>query len=146
MRPVPVFLLLSSLCCGTAVAGADWFTVTGDPQDEQVDTVQVDPRTHGSGGTLQMRISRTQPRISWDGVPYRSYTAQVAFDCVAKRAQYHSISFHLEPLWRGDPHRTVDYRTGEPRMMEFREMRPNPTARIIAAACNTGAHRPAAPS
>jgi hypothetical protein len=50
------------------------------------------------------------------------------------------------PLWRGTPHSTVDYRTGPPRMMEFRDMQPNPTARLVAAACNTpprkGASRP----
>lgn len=136
-----VLLLLPSLCCGTALATTNWFTVAGDHLAEEVDTVQVDPLTYAADGTLQIRINRAGPRISWDGVPYRSYTASVAFDCAAGRAQYHTIDFHLEPLWRGQPYRTVDYRTGPPRMMEFREMQPNPTARLVTAACNPVQYR-----
>lgn len=132
-----------ALWSAAALADTNWFTVVGDPQADQVDTVQVDPWTHAGDGSLQIRINRAQPRISWDGVPYRSYTAQVAFDCPAGRAQYLSIRYHLEPLWRGEPHRSVDYRSGPQRLMEFREMQPNPTARIVAAACNNTPRRPA---
>lgn len=114
----------------------DWLTVQGDPELPDQDTVQVDPVARElEPRVMGVRVNRSAPRISWDGVPYRSYTAQVAFDCTSRTARYRSIAFFLDPLWQGNPMRTVDYTSGPPRMMEFREIQPNPTQRIISAAC-----------
>lgn len=119
-----------------------WFTVTGDPEDPAVNTIQVDPvDTDHDLRTLRVRVSRSTPRTSWDGVPYRSYNANVLFECAKNRARYLTISYFKEPRWVGEPFKTVDYTTGPQRMMEFRDVAPNPTQRILHAACQMEARR-----
>lgn len=125
------------LLCMAAGAEAAWFTVTGNPADPSVDTVQVDPVAVGTDGPLkimQVRVSRAQDRANWEGVPYRSYESRVRFDCRARKAHYLQASFYMAPLWQGEPHRRTDY-AGDPRPMRFLDAQPNPTERIIRAAC-----------
>ena len=129
-----------ALTCMAANAQAAWFTVTGSPTDPSVDTVQVDPvaiETAWPAKTMRVRVSRAQDRANWEGVPYRSYESRVRFNCRAGKAQYLHASFYEAPLWQGDPHRRTDY-AGNPRPMLFLDMQPNPTERIIRAACRVG--------
>jgi hypothetical protein len=114
-----------------------WFTVSGNPLDELVDTVQVDPvafRKTGDGAVMNIRVNRAKDRLNWDKLPYRSYAGRVVFHCHARKAEYISITYYLQPLWKGESHNTTDY-SRNPRPMLFRDMLPNPTARIIQAAC-----------
>jgi uncharacterized protein (DUF2461 family) len=81
-----------------------WFNVVGDPKDASVNTIEVDPTpvaVNGDLKTMKIRVSRSVPRTSWDGVPYRSYTSTVVFDCANKKAQYQSLDFYMEPAWKG---------------------------------------------
>ncbi|WP_232076452.1 surface-adhesin E family protein [Variovorax sp. PBL-H6] len=123
---------------GASVAAqAAWFTVAGNPADASVDSVQVDPvaiMVAGERRTMNLRVSRSQDRANWEGVPYRSYEARVAFNCRAKKAEYRFVRFYMAPLWQGEAHKTTDY-SDNPRPMRFRDMVPNPTDRIIRAAC-----------
>ncbi len=123
---------------GTGVqAQSNWFTVTGNPRDPSVNTVQVDPVAVSSTAdrkTMNLRVSRSAPRVNWDGVPYRSYESQVAFDCRARKAEYRVATYYSEPLWAGEPVIAADY-ADKPRPMLFRDMEPNPTYRIVRAAC-----------
>jgi hypothetical protein len=125
---------------GSGLARADqhnWFTVAGSGADARVDTVQVDPVAVGtdhSWRTMKVRVSRASVRKNWEGVPYRSYESLVAFDCRAGRAQYREASFYDEPLWSGPVKITTDY-TNDPKPMLFKDMAPNPTTRIVRAAC-----------
>lgn len=139
---------VSCLAWGVAVSGASaqdaWFTVLGDSSQANVNTIQVEPsglETRGSVRVLKVRVSRSLPRTSWDGVPYRSYESLVAFDCERRTARYRQIHYFKQPLWAGTAYRTNDYSQGEPRWMLFREVEPNPTARIINAACAAAAAR-----
>jgi len=119
-----------------------WFTVMGDPDNAGLNTVQVDPIDHdGDPRTMRVRVSRSAPRTSWDGVPYRSYTSTVSFDCEKSTARYLRITYYRQPGWQGEAGQTVDYTTGTPRMMEFRDVTPNPMQRIIHAACSLVAKR-----
>ena len=125
------------LAAGLA-AGAAWFTVAGNPDDPAADTVQVDPvavMLAGERRTMNLRVSRSQDRANWEGVPYRSYEARVAFECRAKKAEYRFARFYMAPLWQGEAHKTTDY-SNNPRPMRFLDMAPNPTDRIIRAACH----------
>ncbi|MBT2323291.1 hypothetical protein J7E62_13135 [Variovorax paradoxus] len=134
------FALLGLITAG-AQAQPDWFTVTGNPDDASVDTVQVDPVAVKSSGdlkTMNVRVSRSAPRINWDGVPYCSYASRVVFDCRAGKASYLYARYYLEPLWQGASHKAVDY-AGQPRPMLFRNIEPNPTGRIVRAACRPSA-------
>jgi hypothetical protein len=125
------------LACATAHAQPQWFTVTGNPQDVAVNTVQVDPVALSASGdlkTMNVRVSRSTQRLNWEKLPYRSYESQVVFDCRARKASYVAATFYMEPLWRGQPHKTTDY-VDSPRPMLFLDIEPNPTTRIIRAAC-----------
>ena len=84
---------------------------------------------------LNIRVNRDKLRTSWDGVSYRSYTAAVAVNCDLKNARYLSLIFYLLPLWEGLSHKTSTYSELAVRPMLFRDMDPNPTERIIKAAC-----------
>lgn len=133
-------MLFWGLLGGASVlhAQAAWFTVLGDPQDPALNTIEVDPVPVGVQGelrTMKIRVSRSLPRTSWDGVPYRSYTSTVRFDCANKTARYLSLDFYKEPLWQGEPHQTSTYPEGVVRHMAFRDVTPNPTQRLIRAAC-----------
>ncbi|HSV51288.1 MAG TPA: surface-adhesin E family protein [Burkholderiaceae bacterium] len=130
------------LACSTAAsAQTPWLTISGAPENPAVNTVQVDPvpvdRAEGLR-TMRVRVSRSAQRTSWDGVSYRSYESSVLFDCRENTARYLFISFYTQPGWKGEPHQGVDYSKGPPRWMEFREVEPNPTARILHAACAAG--------
>ena len=137
---VMLWAALPGLHAAQTDAGAaqrNWFTVSGDTGQPGVDTVQVDPsalKLDGDVRTMPVRVSRAQERRNWDEVPYRSYEAQVVIDCRSRKAHYLESTFYLEPLWRGNPHMVTDYRQ-KPQPMLFRGMTPNPTDRIIRAAC-----------
>lgn len=143
------WMLTALLCCFLNAAQAQtpvpvtpamWFTVMGDPDDASVNTVQVDPLDHeGMARTKRVRVSRSTPRTSWDGVPYRSYVSIVSFDCEKNKARYLKITYYDEASWHGEPAKSVDYTKGPPRWMEFRDVLPNPTQRIINAACTLSA-------
>lgn len=114
-----------------------WFTVVGDPLDKATDTVQVDPdrvAPTDSANTMNLRVNRANARLNWEGIPYRSYESRVVFDCQSRRASYVAARFYIEPLWQGQPHHLADYAPG-PKPMLFLDMKPNPTARIVRAAC-----------
>jgi hypothetical protein len=146
MKKIIVLLLL---VCGGASWGApatpatptNWFTVMGDPLDPAVNTIEVDPTPIAANGdmrAMQIRVSRSLDRISWDGVPYRSYVSTVLFDCANKSAKYVTLTFYVQPLWKGEPSKTATYPNDVVRPMEFRDVMPNPTQRIIRAACESG--------
>lgn len=131
--------LLAAMAAAMAQAPAAdrWFTVSGDPQDPAADTVQVDPvavSSQGSYKRMNLRVNRSQQRTNWDGIPYRSYDAQVLFDCKAGKADYLTAVFYLAPLWQGASHHQGDY-VNSPKPMLFRDVEPNPTERIVRAAC-----------
>lgn len=141
MSRVRWWLVCLGWVAASAAAQAAWFTVTGNPQDPSVDTVQVDPVAMGGTGErriMSVRVSRAQERLNWESEPYRSYEAQVVFDCRGRKADYRVVSFYRAPLWNGPVHKTTDY-SGNPRPMRLLDVEPNPTTRIIRAACHAAA-------
>jgi len=127
-------------CCMVAQAGADWFSIMGDAADESVNTIEVDPTPvsiTGETRIMRVRVSRSQDRVNWDGVPYRSFVSEVLFDCPSNTARYLSIDYYRLPAWKGEPYLRRVYPQTEPRLMLFRDVEPNPHQRIIRASCNT---------
>ena len=119
-------------------ANATWFTLTGDPAMADEDTVEVEVNTLNTveqSRTLLIRVNRETDRTSWDGVAYRSYTAQIVFECSVPAAYYQSITFFKQPLWLGEP-LTVAYGQQPRREVQFLAMQPNPASRLVRAACN----------
>jgi hypothetical protein len=127
------------LCLGgCSFAQSVWLTVSGNPEDPSVNTIEVDPvpvDVREELRIMKIRVNRSAQRTSWDGTPYRSYTARVQINCMDNSARYQSITFHALPVWKGEPLKTTDYTVGPPRWMEFRDVSPNPNLRIIRAAC-----------
>ena len=132
--------LLALFMAASAYGQSQWFTIEGDVKEPVADVIQVDIRSLSHDGdhrTMALRVSRAIARTSWDGVPYRSYTADVVFDCAEKTARYKSLDFYLLPMWQGAVHNTSKYTASEVRPMRFVDSQPNPTGRIINAACRT---------
>ena len=124
----------------SAQGQAQWFTIEGDVKHPAADVIEVDVRSLSRDGdhrSMALRVSRATRRSSWDGVPYRSYTAEVVFDCAEKTARYKSLAFYMQPLWEGPVHKTSSFTAGEIRPVRFLDSQPNPTGRIINAACRT---------
>lgn len=118
----------------------NWLTVVGDPQDAAANTVEVDPRpvaVYGNLRTMKVRVNRAAQKPSREGVPYRSFESQVVFDCVNMIARYTTITYYMLPVWQGPSHKTVVFPDNPARTVEFRSLQPNPTARIIRAACQS---------
>lgn len=135
-----IFTLSCIFCCTFASAQINWLTVLGDRSDPGLNTIEVDPTpvsVSESLRTMRVRVSRSVDRVSWDGVPYRSYVSEVVFDCASRTARYTSLNFYRQPLWAGESHNTSLYTKANPRAMQFLDVSPNPTARIIRAVCET---------
>ena len=127
-------------CSGTAHAQGDWFNLMGDAAVDTVDTIEVDPTPVSiSGGqrVMRLRVSRSTDRVNWDGIPYRSYIAEVLFDCQNNTASFQKIDYFSLPAWKNEPDRRLVYSPADPRPMLFRDVVPNPTQRLIRAACQT---------
>lgn len=135
--------LLTLACmfaCPYGFAQTHWLTVMGDPHDAQANTVEVDPRPVSVNGplrTMKVRVNRAAERASREGVPYRSFESQVVFDCANMTARYTTITYYMLPAWQGPSHKTAVFPESQPRWVEFRSLQPNPTARIIRAACQS---------
>ena len=68
-----------------------WFTIQWDRAEPAADTVEANPASlfvNGAMQTLQIRVSRAAPLTNGDGLPNRSYNAEVLLDCFAKTAKY----------------------------------------------------------
>ena len=138
---IKLVLLACLLWAGLAWGQTAWFTVLGDPANPAVDTIEVDPSPLSvtvETQTMRVRVNRDKQRKNWEGVPYRSYESDVVFDCAHKKARYASMVFYMQPLWQGKPHNTSAYTRENPRWMEFRDVSPNPSSKIIRAACESG--------
>lgn len=122
-------------------AEGTWFNVLGDPADETINTIEVDPTpvsVSGETRIMRIRVSRSADRVNWEGIPYRSYVSEVLINCTDYTARYVLIDFYNLPAWKGEPLQRSLYSDSEPRPMQFRDVVPNPEQRIIRAACQTG--------
>lgn len=121
-------------------AQSAWFNILGDPADETVNTIEVDPTPVSISvetRIMRIRVSRSADRVNWDGIPYRSFVSEVIFDCINNTARYAMIDYYSQPAWKGELYKRVVYSQSEPRVMQFRDVEPNPNKKIIRAACQT---------
>jgi len=138
---LPLLLAASApFATGQTATRSNWFTVMGDPVNPALNTIEVDPiplETTEAGRTMRIRVSRSSQRTSWDGIAYRSYRATVLVNCTDGKAWYLSLDFHRDPLWQGTAYRTSVFTRDQQqqRPMLFLDVEPNPTQRIIRAAC-----------
>jgi hypothetical protein len=131
-------ILICCLVFGSSIAHADWFTVAGVAGDDREDYIQVDPtrvRFDGDRRLLDVRVSRVAPRISMDGVVFRSFEGVAEVDCKRSIARYVSATFYAAPHFTGPPITSLEYSENSLRPMAFREISGGFTARLIRAAC-----------
>lgn len=130
-------VLALAFTCVSASADGPWLTIVGDPADPNADTIQINPialsRTDARR-VMQVRASRSHERTSTDGIRFRSYRAEVEFDCARLTARFLHSQFYAQPLWQV-PGTEVHYPGDTPRPMEFRSFEPNPRDKVIRAAC-----------
>ncbi len=135
---------LISIGCLLAATGlhaqTPWLTVLGNPEDPAINTIEVNPSAltvRGDLRTMQIRVSRSVQRTSSDGISFRSFEADVVFDCAKDTARFETAVFYREPLWKGASHMKMVYSESPVRKMEFRDVYPNPRTRIVRAACQS---------
>ncbi|GHC92309.1 hypothetical protein GCM10007320_42270 [Pseudorhodoferax aquiterrae] len=131
--------LLLALACVAAAAWADvpWFTIVGDRNDPNADTIEMNPialARQGAYVVMEIRVSRSTVRTSSDGVQFRSFRGEVGFDCAQGTARFLRSQFYAEPLWRA-PVQELRYPSDRVRPMEFRLFEPNPRDKVVKAAC-----------
>ena len=122
-------------------ANRNWLTVVGDRLDPSVGTIEIDPSAISVAGdqrVMVLRVSRPQERVSADGVAFRSYLANVQFDCVQKDARFIPVDFFEQSLWQGKPHKSMAYGPTQIRPVAFRFFEPNPLEKLVRAACING--------
>ncbi|MBP7565314.1 MAG: hypothetical protein KA795_04840 [Burkholderiaceae bacterium] len=129
--------------CAAPVSAAErsWFTVVGHPDQADVDTIQVDVASiqgNENERTAMIRVSRASLRISpWADVKFRSFEALVHFDCPSRMARYRAVTYWSQPIWQGEPLRSVTFGPQSDSLMRFRGVEPNPAERIVRAACES---------
>ena len=147
-----VFFLACSTWSATAIGTTtladddkvSWLTILGSPGDPDVDTILIDPTPSAVKGHMRwmnLRLNRAKTRTSTDGIVFRSFVSVIEFDCDKRSARFTKTQFYNDPLW-ASPGRAMDYPAAMVRPMAFREIEPNPSERVIRAACSTV--RPAA--
>ena len=132
----PLGLVLAMLSL-PAAAGHGLLTLQGDPFDPGAETVQVDPtalNVMDDIRTMPVHVSRGHVRTGYDGTAYRSYRAITRVRCTPKDARFQQLELFEGPLWTGTS-RTIAYPEGRMPPMQFKDMSPNPTERILTAAC-----------
>ncbi len=120
-----------ALCLLSAHAqAADWFTLTGDLADTQVDTAQLDMSSVGQT-TLRFRVSLARPR-TLEGEVYQSYVSNITVDCASGSVFHDEQQRFADALWRHELR--VEVFTG-PKPMAFLGLLPDPRPRLLVAAC-----------
>ena len=143
MSPILHTLLVCLVCAvsfGSAYASSNWLTLVGDPADPSSDYFEFDPSalTLDAGqATIPVRVSRSSPRTSKEGIVFRSFESVVAVDCKKRTARFLQATFFAEPDFQGSPFRTEVFGPQDLRPMEFRLIKGAPTRRVIDAACST---------
>ena len=132
-------ILACALAAGAATAQVPWFTVVGNPEDPNVDTIQINPiavSERDATRIMELRVSRSHERSSQDRVRFRSFRGLVEFNCDAMTARFVRSQFYHSPLWT-DPGPELRYPADTVRRMDFRLFEPNPRDRVIRAACHS---------
>ena len=115
-----------------------WLTITGDSRAAAADTVQFSPESvvvFADLRTMRIRVSRAHDRKGYDDRPYRAYVSTVHIDCMRLTARFRQLQLFAGPLWTGAS-RVIAYRDADMPPMAFNEIEPNPSARIVQAACS----------
>jgi hypothetical protein len=130
-------ILVAACLAGHAKADIPWFTIIGDRNDPNADTIEMNPVAVSRDGpvrVMEIRVSRSAERTSGDGVKFRSFRGEVEFDCSRPSARFVRSKFFAEPLWES-PTVQLSYPPSKLRPMEFRLFDPNPKDKVIRAAC-----------
>lgn len=140
MRLLATALAFAALSVTTPLRAAEplWLTIMGDPTRQDVETVQVmadSVSLEGAIGSLRLRVSRTQSREGYDGQNYRSYVGWIKVNCPRREGRFQQLQFYSEPLWTGEV-RVANYTDPNMPQLQFKDIEPNPTARLIRAACS----------
>jgi len=134
----PAVALAMLLSSGALHADPLWLTLAGDASRADRDSVQVmadSVSLNGTTGALQLRVSRAAERDAYDSLPYRSYIGWIKVDCTQRVGRFQQLQYYSDALWTGEA-RVVNFTEPNLPLLMFKDMQPNPTTRLIRAACS----------
>jgi hypothetical protein len=134
----PALSFVMLLGAGSLQAEPLWLTLTGDPTRADRDSVQVRADSvalNGDTGSLQLRVNRAESRPAFDELPYRSYLGWIKVDCAHQEGLFQQLQYYTEALWTGET-RVANYTEPNMPKLMFKDMQPNPTTRLVRAACS----------
>jgi len=138
MKRLPLFCLA---LLASALARAEWLTLSGTPGDATGSYVQVDPtriEVDGARRGVTLRMSLAQDFTGKDGFKLRSFEARVTVDCEARTARYVSATYYGLPNFVGEPVAIKQFEDDDIRPMTLPGAPPELAARTVNAACNVG--------
>jgi hypothetical protein len=139
MASASVFVALTFLST-SLFAQDNWLTIAGDSTDPITDYIQFNPAEIGKEGglvTIPLRVSRSQERVTQDGIKFRSFVAVAGVDCTQRTARFLRATFYMEPGFHGSPHQTKEY-GAVVRPVLFRQIPGDYAERTIRATCKSG--------
>ena len=83
-----------------------WLTMVGTPGKPDENTIEVRPASFAATAnppSLDIRVNRSAPSVSSEGIPFRSYMVTILVDCGEKTARFTTASFYMMPMWEGQP-------------------------------------------
>lgn len=119
---------------GPAVA-VDWYTVTGDKSNPEIDTTQIDASTldrRGNALGLRFRVTLAKARKGAGGDTFQSYLSHIAVECATGAIFHEDQQRFQEPLWAGT---STFERFPQPKPMAFVGLVPDPRPLILDIAC-----------
>ncbi|WP_280814862.1 surface-adhesin E family protein [Variovorax sp. TBS-050B] len=129
--------LLLALTAGWP-AHAEWLTLGGSAGDAGNSYVQVDPTSVVVDGTkrlMAVRLSLAAPRVTRDGIKFRSFSGQASIDCEARSARYVGATYFAQPNFVGEPIAVKVFEPDDVRPMNFDGAPGDLATRTVNAAC-----------
>ena len=140
LQPFSRILLLTvaTACCTITPAAhaAQWFLISGNPDDPKVDSAELDISTVGKRSDVQsfeLRFALASPREDLDGYSYQSYISTITVICSASGIYHDAQTRYASRHWSGDIQKELFVR---PKPMAFSGLNPDPRRRLMAAACS----------
>lgn len=128
------------MCIALASSGPGddkpWFTLHGDPKDQGKNLIEIQPEPINVEERVlfQLRVSRDRIRTSFRGHRYRSYYAKVEVHCPSKTAWYLSLTYYVQPHWKGKIIGHEEFVEGEAPVL-FKDIVGEPYKAMISSAC-----------
>lgn len=135
---IPTLLAVALLLAAGPSQAVEWYTVTGDKANAEIDTTQIDTSTLDRRNDLlglRFRVTLAKlrkPGNGGTGGTYQSYLSHIAVECGSGSIFHEDQRRFQEPMWSGP---STFERFQQPRPMAFGGLSPDPRPLILDMAC-----------